>query len=128
MEPRKGWVGAGWPCRACDPGEGLSWPLSPPEIALCPNNHEVHIYRKDGAKWSKVHELKEHNGQVTGESCLAEGTGTGMVSQSCCQPCSWHSWQPSGWGLCRGGGEWSRLCPAGGSQEWDGWEGRDREG
>ncbi|EOA93277.1 Actin-related protein 2/3 complex subunit 1B, partial [Anas platyrhynchos] len=36
------------------------------EIALCPNNHEVHIYRKDGAKWSKVHELKEHNGQVTG--------------------------------------------------------------
>lgn len=41
----------------------------PTEIALCPNNHEVHIYRKDGAKWSKVHELKEHNGQVTGE-CL----------------------------------------------------------
>lgn len=27
----------------------------------------MHIYRKDGAKWSKVHELKEHNGQVTGE-------------------------------------------------------------
>lgn len=38
-----------------------------PEIALCPNNHEVHIYKKDGAKWSKIHELKEHNGQVTGE-------------------------------------------------------------
>lgn len=37
------------------------------EIALCPNNHEVHIYKKDGAKWSKIHELKEHNGQVTGE-------------------------------------------------------------
>ncbi|XP_010214185.1 PREDICTED: actin-related protein 2/3 complex subunit 1A-like [Tinamus guttatus] len=36
------------------------------QIALCPNNHEVHIYRKDGGKWSKAHELKEHNGQVTG--------------------------------------------------------------
>lgn len=41
--------------------------LLPTEIALCPNNHEVHIYKKDGAKWTKVHELKEHNGQVTGE-------------------------------------------------------------
>lgn len=37
------------------------------EVALCPNNHEVHIYKKDGTKWSKIHELKEHNGQVTGE-------------------------------------------------------------
>lgn len=37
------------------------------EIALCPNNHEVHIYKKDGTKWNKIHELKEHNGQVTGE-------------------------------------------------------------
>lgn len=40
--------------------------FSVPEIALCPNNHEVHIYKKDGSKWSKIHELKEHNGQVTG--------------------------------------------------------------
>lgn len=38
------------------------------EIAICPNNHEVHIYEKSGAKWTKVHELKEHNGQVTGAS------------------------------------------------------------
>lgn len=49
----------------------------PPEIALCPNNHEVHIYRKDGAKWSKVHELKEHNGQVTGENRGLRGWGRG---------------------------------------------------
>lgn len=35
-------------------------------MALCPNNHEIHIYKKDGSKWSKIHELKEHNGQVTG--------------------------------------------------------------
>lgn len=40
------------------------------EIALCPNNHEVHIYKKDGTKWNKIHELKEHNGQVTGETQL----------------------------------------------------------
>lgn len=42
--------------------------LPPTEIAICPNNHEVHIYEKSGAKWNKVHELKEHNGQVTGGS------------------------------------------------------------
>lgn len=41
-------------------------PFFPTEIAICPNNHEVHIYEKSGAKWAKVHELKEHNGQVTG--------------------------------------------------------------
>lgn len=43
-------------------------PISSAEIAICPNNHEVHIYEKSGAKWTKVHELKEHNGQVTGGS------------------------------------------------------------
>lgn len=42
--------------------------VSATEIALCPNNHEVHIYKKDGTKWTKIHELKEHNGQVTGET------------------------------------------------------------
>lgn len=52
-------------------------PPTPPEIALCPNNHEVHIYRKDGARWSKVHELKEHNGQVTGENRGLRGWGRG---------------------------------------------------
>lgn len=46
----------------------LPLPFSPAEIAICPNNHEVHIYEKSGAKWVKVHELKEHNGQVTGMS------------------------------------------------------------
>ncbi len=38
------------------------------EIALCPNNHEVHIYKKDGSSWNRIHVLKEHNGQVTGKS------------------------------------------------------------
>ncbi|KAJ8778313.1 hypothetical protein J1605_013717 [Eschrichtius robustus] len=38
----------------------------PPEIALSPNNHEVHIYKKNGSQWVKAHELKEHNGHITG--------------------------------------------------------------
>lgn len=55
------------PCRAL--------PAAPAEIAICPNNHEVHIYEKSGAKWTKVHELKEHNGQVTGGSGLVREQG-----------------------------------------------------
>lgn len=43
-----------------------AWNKDRTQIAFCPNNHEVHIYKKDGNKWTKVHELKEHNGQVTG--------------------------------------------------------------
>uniref|UniRef100_A0A8C4H733 Actin-related protein 2/3 complex subunit n=1 Tax=Dicentrarchus labrax TaxID=13489 RepID=A0A8C4H733_DICLA len=43
-----------------------AWNKDRTQIALCPNNHEVHIYKKDGTKWTKIHELKEHNGQVTG--------------------------------------------------------------
>uniref|UniRef100_A0A8C7L8F4 Actin related protein 2/3 complex, subunit 1B n=1 Tax=Oncorhynchus kisutch TaxID=8019 RepID=A0A8C7L8F4_ONCKI len=43
-----------------------SWNKDRTQIALCPNNHDVHIYKKDGTKWIKIHELKEHNGQVTG--------------------------------------------------------------
>jgi hypothetical protein len=35
----------------------------------------VHIYEKSGAKWNKVHELKEHNGQVTGERRQGDGAG-----------------------------------------------------
>uniref|UniRef100_A0A8D0L2T5 Actin related protein 2/3 complex subunit 1B n=2 Tax=Sphenodon punctatus TaxID=8508 RepID=A0A8D0L2T5_SPHPU len=43
-----------------------AWNKDRSQLAICPNNHEVHIYKKDGAKWNKIHELKEHNGQVTG--------------------------------------------------------------
>uniref|UniRef100_A0A4W5LKV4 Actin related protein 2/3 complex, subunit 1A n=1 Tax=Hucho hucho TaxID=62062 RepID=A0A4W5LKV4_9TELE len=35
-------------------------------IAISPNNHEVHIYQKSGNQWVKSHELKEHNGHITG--------------------------------------------------------------
>lgn len=37
------------------------------EIAISPNNHEVHIYKKSGNQWVKAHELKEHNGHITGK-------------------------------------------------------------
>ncbi|XP_019717822.1 actin-related protein 2/3 complex subunit 1B-like [Hippocampus comes] len=43
-----------------------AWNKDGTQVAICPNNHEVHIYKKDGAKWTRIHELKEHNGQVTG--------------------------------------------------------------
>lgn len=43
-----------------------AWNKDRTQIAICPNNHEVHIYEKSGNKWVQVHELKEHNGQVTG--------------------------------------------------------------
>ncbi|XP_032638853.1 actin-related protein 2/3 complex subunit 1B [Chelonoidis abingdonii] len=43
-----------------------AWNKDRTQLAICPNNHEVHIYKKAGEKWNKVHELKEHNGQVTG--------------------------------------------------------------
>uniref|UniRef100_A0A3Q3VT42 Uncharacterized protein n=1 Tax=Mola mola TaxID=94237 RepID=A0A3Q3VT42_MOLML len=33
---------------------------------IFPNNHEVHIYKKSGNQWVKTHELKEHNGHITG--------------------------------------------------------------
>uniref|UniRef100_A0A2R9CDU2 Uncharacterized protein n=1 Tax=Pan paniscus TaxID=9597 RepID=A0A2R9CDU2_PANPA len=33
--------------------------------ALSVNNHEVHIYKKNGHQCVKAHELKEHNGHIT---------------------------------------------------------------
>uniref|UniRef100_A0A8C9WNT7 Actin-related protein 2/3 complex subunit n=1 Tax=Scleropages formosus TaxID=113540 RepID=A0A8C9WNT7_SCLFO len=43
-----------------------AWNKDRTQIALCPNNHEVHIYQKERSGWMKIHVLKEHNGQVTG--------------------------------------------------------------
>uniref|UniRef100_A0A8B9Y6P0 Actin-related protein 2/3 complex subunit n=1 Tax=Bos mutus grunniens TaxID=30521 RepID=A0A8B9Y6P0_BOSMU len=42
-----------------------AWNKDRTQIAICPNNHEVHIYEKSGNKWVQEHELKEHNWQVT---------------------------------------------------------------
>nr|XP_040042237.1 actin-related protein 2/3 complex subunit 1B-B-like [Gasterosteus aculeatus aculeatus]XP_040042238.1 actin-related protein 2/3 complex subunit 1B-B-like [Gasterosteus aculeatus aculeatus]XP_040042239.1 actin-related protein 2/3 complex subunit 1B-B-like [Gasterosteus aculeatus aculeatus] len=49
-----------------------AWNKDRTQIAMCPNNHEVHIYKKDGTQWTKIHELKEHNGQVTGIDWAAD--------------------------------------------------------
>ncbi|XP_072124786.1 actin-related protein 2/3 complex subunit 1A-B isoform X1 [Mobula birostris] len=43
-----------------------AWNQDRTQIALSPNNHEVHIYKKSGNQWVKNHELKEHNGRITG--------------------------------------------------------------
>ncbi|XP_061416181.1 actin-related protein 2/3 complex subunit 1A-like [Lethenteron reissneri] len=43
-----------------------AWNSDRTQIAISPNNHEVHIYQRNGSQWSKVHELKEHNGHITG--------------------------------------------------------------
>ncbi|XP_073402778.1 actin-related protein 2/3 complex subunit 1A [Dendrobates tinctorius] len=43
-----------------------AWNKDRTQIALSPNNHEVHIYKQNGNQWVKVHELKEHNGHITG--------------------------------------------------------------
>ncbi|XP_066291931.1 actin-related protein 2/3 complex subunit 1A-B-like isoform X2 [Branchiostoma lanceolatum] len=36
------------------------------QVALSPNNSEVHIYESRGKSWEKIHELKEHGQCVTG--------------------------------------------------------------
>ena len=43
-----------------------AWNRNRTQIALSPNNHEVHIYKKNGDQWVKDHELEEHNGHITG--------------------------------------------------------------
>ncbi|CAI9172697.1 unnamed protein product [Rangifer tarandus platyrhynchus] len=43
-----------------------AWNRDCTQIALSPNNHEVNIYKKNGGQWVKAHELKEHNGHITG--------------------------------------------------------------
>lgn len=36
------------------------------EIAVSPNNNVVNIYEKKGKDWTKIHELTEHSGRITG--------------------------------------------------------------
>lgn len=36
------------------------------ELALSPNNDEVHIYGLSGGQWVKQHTLSEHTQRVTG--------------------------------------------------------------
>ena len=36
------------------------------EIAVSPNSSVAYIYQKNGKEWSKIHELTEHSGRITG--------------------------------------------------------------
>lgn len=36
------------------------------EIAVSPNNNVVHIFEKKGKDWTKIHELTDHSGHITG--------------------------------------------------------------
>ena len=38
----------------------------PTELAISPNNHEVHIYRRAGTKWEQIATLTEHVQRITG--------------------------------------------------------------
>lgn len=42
------------------------------ELALSPNNHEVHIYKKIGGQWTLEHTLDEHTQRVTGIDWAAQ--------------------------------------------------------
>lgn len=43
-----------------------AWNGDRSKLALCPNNNEVHIYAKKGAKWELEDVLKEHSQRVLG--------------------------------------------------------------
>lgn len=40
------------------------------EIAISPNNNVVNIYEKKGKDWTKIHDLTEHSGWITGTSTV----------------------------------------------------------
>lgn len=43
------------------------------EIAVSPNNNVVNIYEKKGKDWTKIHELTEHSGRITGtQTCISQ--------------------------------------------------------
>ncbi|XP_027034631.1 actin-related protein 2/3 complex subunit 1A-A isoform X2 [Tachysurus fulvidraco] len=43
-----------------------AWNKDRTQIAISPNSSVVNIYQKKGKEWSKIHELKEHSGRITG--------------------------------------------------------------
>jgi len=58
------------------------------ELAVCPNNTEVHIYKKTGATWNIAHQLDEHDKVVTG---LDWGSQTNRIV-SCSQDRNAYVW------------------------------------
>jgi actin related protein 2/3 complex subunit 1A/1B len=49
-----------------DPITCHAWNADRTQIAMSPNNHEVHIYCFRGGQWEKTDTLEEHNQRVTG--------------------------------------------------------------
>ncbi|XP_035252945.1 actin-related protein 2/3 complex subunit 1A-A [Anguilla anguilla] len=43
-----------------------AWNKDKTQIAISPNNNEVHVYQQSGKEWNKIHELTEHSGRITG--------------------------------------------------------------
>ena len=43
-----------------------AWNRDHTQITLSPNDHEVHICKKNGGQWVKAHELMEYNRHITG--------------------------------------------------------------
>ncbi|RXN33084.1 WD repeat domain phosphoinositide-interacting 1-like isoform X1 [Labeo rohita] len=43
-----------------------AWNKDRTQIAVSPNSNDVHIYQKKGKEWTKIHELTEHSGRITG--------------------------------------------------------------
>ncbi|XP_064171127.1 actin-related protein 2/3 complex subunit 1A isoform X3 [Anguilla rostrata] len=43
-----------------------AWNKDKTQIAISPNNNEVHVYQQNGKEWNKIHELTEHSGRITG--------------------------------------------------------------
>ncbi|KAL2101505.1 hypothetical protein ACEWY4_003266 [Coilia grayii] len=43
-----------------------AWNKDRTQIAVSPNSNVVHIYQKKDKEWSKIHELTEHSGRITG--------------------------------------------------------------
>ncbi|KAJ8251737.1 hypothetical protein GJAV_G00224590 [Gymnothorax javanicus] len=71
-----------------------AWNKDKSQIAISPNNNEVHIYQKSGKGWNKIHELTEHSGRITGidwapesnriVTCARTGMPTGARLISVC--------------------------------------------
>lgn len=43
-----------------------AWNQGNTEIAVCPNNNDVHVYKQEGSSWKLSHDLQEHNQQIMG--------------------------------------------------------------
>lgn len=48
------------------------------EVAVSPNNNIVNIYEKKGKDWTKIHELTEHSGRITGIPTVSQPVSSGI--------------------------------------------------